>query len=234
MKQKNKNRFVCFILLILVSTVLISCTSRTVKESPSPEKSLVICWGPAQNGLSLGIETPSSPLIFTPVKDWTGPLTIREKVSTGERMSSNAGGSWNETAVKVYLKNFSDKTIFWSRDHDVWHVSISSPASSNPIEWPGPIPAPVREGPVQLEPGAQSQIELKVKEVKDIWQKIPQGQYSVKVSYEPNNLLTFARGGEGNWTRPYDIPDFWKGTITTPTISVDVRYPTSAADGNNK
>src|SRR6185369_12190007 len=72
-----------------------------------------IVWSDSQNGLSLGIEKPSSPLVFEPVKNWKGPLIIEQKdASGGITVRDNPGGRWNSRAVvNVIVKNTSERTI---------------------------------------------------------------------------------------------------------------------------
>ena len=190
----------------------------------SPEKNPpTILWGESQNGLSLGTQEPLSPLVFEPTKGWRGPLTLTQK---GGFPISNPGGQWSKTAlIKVFIKNTSDHIIWWSSDHDVWEVRVSKPGVPQPQPTFWPIPAPPRNGPLPLAPGEQKEMEFNLNEAGGIWPLIPIGKYTVTVTYSPNRLLTYATGGEGHWTHPHDVPNFWRGIISTPELHIRVTYP---------
>jgi hypothetical protein len=141
-------------------------------------------------------------------------------------MTSNPAGRWEEPAqLKVHLRNDSPQAVFWSRDRDVWHVVFGAPGFTPPPAWPHPTPPPTRHGPIRLAPGEQASISLNLAEAFDIWPVVEPGQYTVQVVYAPNQLLTFATGGEGHYTRPYDVSGFQKSTCVTPAIDVQVRHP---------
>jgi hypothetical protein len=155
-------------------------------------------------------------------------LLVKEKNSEGSLvgMTSNPGGRWEEPAfLKVHLRNDSPQAVFWSRDRDVWHVVFGAPGFTPPPAWPRPTPPPIRHGPTRLAPGEQAYISLNLAEAFDLWPPVEPGEYTVQVVYAPNQFLTFATGGEGHYTRPYDVPGFQKGTFVTPPIAVQVRHP---------
>jgi hypothetical protein len=220
----------CFMML-LCSIAASSCTTKTpssatcVPKAPQPS----VQWSGCVDGLSLGIQVPERPFVFVPKQGWTGPVIIHEKDDKGRitKMYSNAGGEWERAAVlTVFMRNSSTNAIFWARDSDVWRVSFSAPGFEQPSPWTGPIPPPHRPGPIRLAPQEETKITFPLSVAFDIWPSIPEGQYSVAVSYSPNKLLRFGRGGEGNWTHPYDVIGFWKGKISTPTIMIRVSHPT--------
>ena len=197
-----------------------------VAEESAPADAPVILWSESHNGLSLGI-AKSSTLIFKPSKNWSGPLISREEDTSGSiTMKSNPGGRWSKSStIKVFIKNTSDKTIWWALDRDVWKVVLSGSNVPKPKQWLGPMPPPIIKGPIRLDPGEQSHIQLHVEERGDIWPLVYPGKYKVTVTYSPNKLLTYAVGGEGNYTMPYDVPGFWRGTIKTPVAIIKVEQP---------
>lgn len=218
----------CFVMLVC-SIAASSCVpkapssaTRVAKaQQPSVQRSDPV------NGLSLGIEVPEQPFVFVPKQGWTGPLIIREKDDKGIRMYSNAGGKWESGAVlTVLVLNSSTNAIFWARDRDVWSVSFSAPCFEQPPPLVGFRPSPRRLGPIRLNPQEETKITFSLSDAFDIWPSIPERNYSVSVSYSPDRLLNYSRGGEGNWTQPYDVPGFWKGKISTPTIIIRVKHPT--------
>lgn len=194
-----------------------------------PQEDLpVVQWSPPVDGLSLGIEVPQHPFLFTPVVGWTGPIIIRQVDSAGRivQETSNAGGHWDSKAiVRVHLKNNSAKALFWSESPAVWSVSFSAPNFEQPPPWYGQKPPPLHGEPICLNPAQEAVMTLPMSRVFDIWPSVPRGNYTVTVSYSPNELLKYARGGEGNWTHPFDVPGFWTGTVATPAIVVRVEHP---------
>lgn len=216
-------------MMLVCSIAASSCVPKTPSSATRVAKAQQpsVQWSEPVNGLSLGIEVPEQPFVFIPKQGWTGPLIIREKHDKGIRMYSNAGGKWESGAVlTVLVRNCSTNAIFWARDNDVWRVSFSAPRFKQPPPWAGPRPAPHRAGPIRLDPQEETKITFSLSGVFDIRPSIPEGNYSVSVFYSPDKLLRFARGGEGNRTHPYDVPGFWKGKISTPTIIIRVKHPT--------
>jgi hypothetical protein len=126
--------------------------------------------------------------------------------------------------VRVHLRNNSANALFWSNSPAVWSASFSGPSFEQPTPWTGPKPPPFHGEPICLNPGEEAVMPFPISEVFDIWTNVPRGDYTIAVSYSPNQLLKFARGGEGNYTRPFDIPGFWIGTIVTPRIEVRVEH----------
>jgi hypothetical protein len=148
----------------------------------------------------------------------------------------NPGGRWEASALlKVHLKNDSQRTLFWSRDRDVWHVTFAGPGFTAPPAWSYPRPPPERHGPIHLAPGERAQMSLDISEAFDIWPLVEPGEYTVQVVYTPDQLLTFASGTGGAYRHPYNVPGFQKGTFVTPALTVEVRHPwLSDADIRNK
>ncbi len=212
-------RFAFTAVFVMGSAVMFGCASVT-------DRSAAILWSEAQHGLSLEIERPSSAFVFEPVKGWTGPLLVHPGPGL---TTSNRGGKWSKEAImKVFVRNTSDHVIWWSEptaDDGVWCVTVFRSGAPEPQEWIGPKPGPERNGPVALAPGAQKEIHFNLNEGGDIWPLMPTGQYTVAVSYSPDRLLTYARGSEGDYKYPYEVPGFWTGAITTPEVHRQVVYP---------
>jgi|GEM_PF-1963280 len=187
-----------------------------------------IRWSEPVDGFSIGIEVPASPIIFEPVKDWSGPpLIIRKKDASGREtgMRSNAGGRWPETSVlNVYLSNLTEKTIFWSADGEVWTISFFGPPNVMPVHWPGGRPMPCH-GPISLGPGEQHCLQVPLRGSLRIWPLVPPGEYTVMVSYDPKWSLDTVIGNGNESIHPYDVPGFWKGVIETPRIAIQVKHP---------
>ena len=220
------------VLAVLAFASIPGCRTPSRGERSTPNVPGSIRWTLPVNGLLLGIEVPPFPFLFEPVRDWTGPLIIEEKDASGQGTSIrlNPAGSWHKAAVlRIFVKNTSDNPIFWSSEHEVWHISFSAPDTAQPKMWPGPKPAPLWTGPIRLDPGETSTQELHMSEVGDIWPLVPTGQYAVTVSYSPTDLIFRAQGGEGNYTQPYDVPGFWTGFIETPAIVISVQHPATAS-----
>jgi hypothetical protein len=195
--------------------------ARTIPEVPES-----IRWTLSVNGLLVGIEVPPTPFVFEPMPNWTGPLVTEERHPEGGTVVKvHPGGFWDPAAVlRIFVRNTSDQVILWSRERAAWHVSLSAPASVQPHELPGSKPPPLWTGPIPLEPGATSTLEFPVSEIGDLWPLVPAGQYVVTVSYLPTDLTHRARGGEGNYTHPYDVPGFWTGVIETPPVVITVQH----------
>jgi len=215
------------ILPCAVGTILLCWSASAETTEPT------ILWSEPQNGLSLGIEKPSAPLIFAPTKGWKGPLVVTENLGPGRfTFRANPAGEWSGSAlINVYLKNTSDKVIKWSSDRrvEIWRITLSG-ESGNPKTEPFPcsIPPGLWRELIQLEPGKSAKMEFHVRDAAGmfgVWGPVPEGDYVIKVSYAPNRLLNFATGGEGHWVHPYDVPGFWKGTISTPPLNVKVKHP---------
>jgi len=221
--KRTKQQRICITIFCLLVFCVGGCSSRENRILAAG-----ILWSDSQNGLSMGIDQPASPFVFEPIKDWSGPLILEQRNVSGQLtgFSSNPGGRWRDTAVlKVYIRNTSDTAIFWSMEHDVWSIAFTGANAPKPIGWPGPKPSPIRNGPVRLDPGAQREMQFNLTEAGDVWPSVSRGNYTVLVSYSPNRLLTFGTGGKGNWTHPYDVTGFWKGTIATPPVAIGVEYP---------
>jgi len=187
---------------------------------------LNIVWSEPQDGLSLGIQVPAAPLGFTPVKDWKGPLTIREEKNGIVTVRNNPGGSWSKSAAfRVYVRNTGDATLSWASDDEVWRVKLSGNNAPTPEPWTGSIPMAEHNGPVRLHPGTQCELVLRVDHELAIWPPVPEGKYTLQVTYSPDRLLAFERGSpDGRGVRPYDVPGFWKGEISTPPITITVAH----------
>ena len=210
-------------IITLLAIAFVHWCSHGFAEQAAPE----IIWGETKNGLVLGIEKPASAFIFEPVKEWKGPLVRTTKTATGMEMQSNSAGVWSRAMfLKVVIKNTSDKPIAWSQEHDVWRIELFGESGAvKAEEFPGPRPAPKRLGPVILAPGAQSELLFNIEEAGELWPMVPEGNYTVKVTYSPTDLLKFATGGEGHWIHPYDVPGFWKGSVGTAAVAIAVKYP---------
>jgi len=207
------------------ATLVLAITAGAVSTAFG-EGSQRVLWCEPRDGLSLGIEESSTPFIFVPEKGTNGPL-----ISTGQdgSLRSNPGGHWSETAaVNVYITNTTDHIIWWSGPEifdDAWSIKVFRPGMPEPQPWPMSRPAPPRPGPVPLKPGESKLLKFRLAGAGDVWPLIPAGDYTVTVTYAPDELLKYATGGEGNWTHPYDVPGFWKGNISTPELHIDVAYP---------
>ncbi len=197
-----------------------ACLSRA--QQPS------VRWSAPVNGLSLGVEVPEQPLVFIPKRDWTGSVLIyeRDDAGRGKTIRTNPGGSWDSRAVlTVLLRNCTTSTVFWARDRDTWHVSFSGPDFEPPPVRPGSRPPPLRRGPVRLSSQEKVKIAFPLSGAFDIWPRIAEGEYTVSVSYSPERLLRFSTGAE-HTVHPYDVPGFWTGEVSTPTIRIRVRHAT--------
>ena len=171
---------------------------------PQAGRGPVVRWSKPANGLSLGIEATQSPFRFVPTLD---------------------GGAWDEgVLVRVFLRNETDQTIYWSREYDAWSVTLTAPNLEEPKPWLGSLPIPMRDPPIPLAPGAVDSITLHMQQDLRVWPRIQSGRFDVYVTYGPTHLLTWAHGGEvpGDWVHPYDVPGFWTGDIETPVIAVQV------------
>jgi hypothetical protein len=214
-------KFIVAAVIIVSSLATLGCSS--VKKHPA-----VILWSESQNGLSLVIEQPRAAFVFIPVKDCEGPVIVGRD---GGPPTVNAGGYWSKAAVvRVFIKNTSDHVIWWSAEHGAnageWSVRVSKPGVPQPTHFDFSMPAPLRPGPIPLAPAERKELDFDLNDAGGFWPLIPAGKYTVTVTYSPNALLKFGRGGgEGHWTHPYDVPGFWKGIIATPELHVAVAYP---------
>ena len=214
-------RLVCCAAAPLVQAILIGCNS-VLDGSPPSGRGPIVQWSKPVNGLSLGIEVPQSPFSFVATQDWTSGTW-------------KPGGFWDDGAlVTAFIRNETDQTIYWSRD--AWSVTLTAPDMEEPKPWPGPIPFFPYDPPIALAPRAVDSISLHLGRDFSVWPRLSSGRYWVHVTYAPTHLLTYAHGGveRDSWVHPFDIPGFWTGTITTPTIAVQVDAEPHALSGKQQ
>ena len=195
-------------------------------------------WSKPVNGLSLGIEVPPSPLRFVTTRDWKGPTIVYTELESGYMsVTGNPGGVWDESAlVTVFLRNETDQSIYWSRSFEVWSLTLTAPDLEQPTPWPGSIPHLPPAPPIPLAPGAVDSVSLHVQRGLSIWPKISSGRYGVHVTYAPTHLLRYGYSGveRGSWVHPFDVPGFWTGMITTPSIAVHIDAEPHALSGKQQ
>ncbi len=196
-------------------------TAPASSGQPHPD----IRWCDPIDGLSIGIEVPKGPIRFVGYADWKGPLQVwLDHGNQRQSMRYNPGGFWDDAArVTVHLHNVSDTTLYWSRRFTIWTVSLTSPDFPVPdtVGWMN-HPSPIWQDPIPLAPGVFDSVTLSVGGSCRVWPRIPSGRYQVSVTYRPDDIVRNARGGEGNWVHPYDIPGFVAKPVRTPTIDIEI------------
>lgn len=166
-------------------------------ERGTPSKDVI--WTDLVEGLALGIRKPGRDFFLT-----DGKLDT------------------SDTLIEIWLTNASVRVLKWSNSRLGWSIDFSSPTfKPSAMEARMHIPMPELGKPLSLVPSESVRLQISVASAHWIWPRLKPGEYQFRVSYDPRRLQNIGIGGSGgNLTKPFDVPGFWLGKLTTPRLNV--------------
>jgi len=221
---------------------------------PAPSARVVVQWSDPTNGLAIGLEVPTAPLIFHPKTGWNGKiLTEHVRPEDGRtNITFNPGGRWDDEAMLVvHLRNTSTNELLWSEFRRSWRVTFTGGSFQHPrpgITTTGMCPL----GPHnRIQAGDEATFKVPISRAYRVWPLVPEGTYQVSVVYRGGSgrHTVYSPTSTNEWhapssrvpglkwewaTRPFLAPGFWRGTISTPTGRVRVKHSEAEKPGGTE